>query len=504
MIRTVFRRSLTLLCSFLLFALEAQTPIKVLPVDPFESMHGPNIISPESLAKQPGVLTLGELLQSVEKSYPLVLAAERLLSEAEYNYLAAQGAFDAQFRTIGTTKPTGFYTNNYNDSVIEKPTPLGGTSFFAGYRIGRGTFPLYDERRKTNDYGEIRAGAIVPLMRNREIDKNRAELKKADIDRNLAELSIQKLKIEVVRESTKRYWKWVAAGQEFLVIKDLLAIAKVRVKQINDRVALGDLPKVEGIDNDRVIMQREAQFYSAERELQKSAIDLSLFLRTEDGALILPKTEQLPLGFPNTVSFAGIDLEEKIKIAWVYRPELKDFEFKREKIRVDRQMGYNSLKPQVDLVVAASQDFGPGSVTRSKAELEASLVLNVPIQTRRPRGEIGAAEARLAQVDQELQFAKDKIKTEVQDSVSEVIASAKRVEAAKKELEFARRLEALERDRFALGDSTLLIVNIREQTTAEAAIREVKALNDHHAAIANFHAAVAYSLQLEDKDKKNL
>lgn len=477
----------SLLFSFLLEA----DPTK----DPFDTLHGPNIFTQDYLNQQPGVLTLAELLKSVEKSYPLVLAAEKLLTETEYNYLAAEGAFDLQFKSMGTTKPTGFYTNNAADTVFEKPTPLGGTSFFAGYRIGRGTFPVYDGRRQTNDYGEVRAGAIVPLMRNREIDKNRADLRKADIDRKLAELSIQKLKIEVIKEATKRYWKWVASGQEYLVNKDLLEIAKSRQQQISQRIKLGDIPKMEGTENDRAILQRESQFVSAEREMQKAAIDLSLFLRAADGNLILPTTDRLPIGFPKPIDYKGLELEKSIKIAWKFRPEIQDYEFKREKVRVDQDMGYNALKPQVDLVVAGSQDFGPGSVTRSKPELEASLVLNVPIQTRRPRGMIGAAEAKIAQLDQELQFSKDKIKTEVQDAISEVIASAKRVSVTQNEVELARKLEEMERDRFSLGDSTLLFVNIREQTSAEAAVREIKALYDHHVAVANFQASTATFLQ---------
>ncbi|MDF3820783.1 TolC family protein [Leptospira sp. 96542] len=464
--------------------------------DPFESLHGPNIYSQDYINNQPGVLTLGELLKSVEKSYPLVLAAEKLLSETEYNYLAAQGAFDLQFKAMGTTRPMGYYTNNTADSMFEKPTPLGGTSFFAGYRIGRGTFPVYDGKQQTNEYGEVRAGAVFPLMRNREIDKNRADLKKADIDRKLAELSISKLKIEVVKEASRRYWKWVATGQEYLVIKDLLSIAKNRQTQINERIKLGDLPRMEGADNDRAILQRESQLVSAERELQKAAIDLSLFLRAPDGGLILPTTDRLPVGFPNTIEYKKMDMEQSIKIAWKFRPELMDFEFKREKARVDQEMGFNSLKPQVDLLVAGSQDFGPGYVTKAKPELEASLVLNLPIQTRRPRGQIGAAEAKIAQLDQEMQFSKDKIKTEVQDSISEVIASAKRVEVTRSELELSRKLEEMERDRFSLGDSTLLFVNLREQTSAEAAVREIKALFDHHVAIANYQAATASVLQI--------
>jgi outer membrane protein TolC len=460
----------------------------------FDSYHGPNMYNENFLINQPGVLSLKELLDSVDKSYPLVLAAEKLLTEAEYNYLAAEGAFDLQFKALGTSKPIGYYQNNSSDTFFEKPTPLGGTSFFAGYRIGRGSFPAYDGKRETNQLGEIRAGAIIPLIRNREIDKNRADLKKADIDRKIAELSIQKLKIEIVKEATKRYWKWVAAGQEFLVYKDLLAIAKVRETQINDRIELGDLPKIESSDNNRAILQRESQLVTSERELQRAAIDLSLFLRAPDGSLISPSTNRIPLGFPIPIDTKTLDLDSSIRQALKNRPEIMDYEYKREKVKVDREMGLNTAKPQVDLLVATSQDFGAGSQTRAKPEVEASIILNIPIQTRRAQGQIGAAGAKLSQLDQELQFTKDKITTEVQDSISDVIASARRVFLSKSELELSRKLEEMERERFSLGDSTLLTVNIREQISSEAAIREIKALFDHHTAVANYKAIIAVTL----------
>ena len=49
-----------------------------------------------------------------------------------------------------------------------------------------------------------------------------------------------------------------------------------------------------------------------------------------------------------------------------------------------------------------------------------------------------------------------------------------------------------------MGEGTLLVVNIREQTTGEAAIREIDALVDHHRAIANYKAAVADVLKKKD------
>lgn len=436
-------------------------------------------------------LTLDIVLNSVNKAYPLILAAERLITISEYEYLAAQGAFDAYFDSAGTIAPTGYYQNARSDSVIRKPTPLGGTSFFAGYRMGRGNFPNYYGERATNQLGEVRAGAVVPLFRNREIDKNRADLKKADVDRSLADLSVQKLKLEVLREASKRYWKWVAVGQEFKVNSDLLEIAKLRTAQVSDRVKLGDLPAIENTENDRVILQREALLISSKRELQKASIDLSLFLREATGKMVLPAEEQLPKNFPKHKEFHSDDLDKSIADAQKRRPEIKEYQLKKEKIGVDRQFEQNNLKPQVDLVVSASQDIGAGSATRSKPEVEATVVMNIPLQTRKQRGKIGSAEAKISQIEQEEKFARDKVSTEIQDSISELQASYERVEVAKKEVFLAKKLQSLELDRFNLGDSTLLFVNIREQTAAEAAIREVKALNDFFNAMANYQAATA-------------
>lgn len=490
--KLVFIANLGLGISFSIFGQSIENSVSQI-----QNLNPPNLENPygdprlySNFTLNPKKLKLRDVIRSVDRTYPLILAAEKLLTEAEYNYLAAQGAFDANFDSRSSLA-TGFYNYGTTDNVITKPTPLAGTSFFAGYRLGSGNFPSYEGKRVTNELGEIRAGAVVPLIRNREIDRNRAELKKADIDRVLADLNIQRLKIEVLREATRRYWKWVAAGQEYKINKELLNIAKQRVQQVAERVRLGDLPAIENTENDRVILQREAFLIAAERELQKAAIDLSLFLRLPNGQMVLPANEALPDSFPKHEMLVIEDEKKIIELAQKRRPELKEFQSRRDKVAVDRQLEENNLKPQVDLVVAASQDIGAGSPTRSRTELDATVVMNVPIQTRRQRGRIGAAEARISQIDQQEKFARDRIATEVQDAISEVIASYQRVEVARKELVLALKLQELEMERFNLGDSNLLFVNIREQTAAEAAIREVKALNDYFNAMANYQAATA-------------
>lgn len=68
-------------------------------------------------------------------------------------------------------------------------------------------------------------------------------------------------------------------------------------------------------------------------------------------------------------------------------------------------------------------------------------------------------------------------------------AALDRLGATRRELTLARALEDGERLRFEQGDSQLLVVNLREQQTAEARLREVDVLLDYQRALAGLKAA---------------
>ena len=64
----------------------------------------------------------------------------------------------------------------------------------------------------------------------------------------------------------------------------------------------------------------------------------------------------------------------------------------------------------------------------------------------------------------------------------------------RQEVEVARELQGLEKDRFDLGDSTLFLVNLREQATFDAEVRAVSALEDYFRAYAGYQASTAEPL----------
>ena len=107
------------------------------------------------------------------------------------------------------------------------------------------------------------------------------------------------------------------------------------------------------------------------------------------------------------------------------------------------------------------------------------------------RGRQAAAEAALGRLDAQLRLLGDRIRAEVLDVLSLMRASAARAELAAVEQRLAQQIEEGERTRYALGESSLLFVNLREQATAEAALRQIEALLDCQRAEAAYRAILA-------------
>lgn len=434
-------------------------------------------------------LALETVLDAVERHYPTLEAARRDADAAGAELLAAQGGFDPALKARAVSTPLGGYPYTRVESTVEQPTPVWGANLFAGWRYGGGEIPVYYGQYETNALGEVRAGVSVPLWRNGPIDRRRANLTRAELGTDAAAHAVTQSQLESSRAATQRYWDWVAAGRRHAIAVSLRRIAQERDAQLAERVRGGDLAAYEQVDNQRALVQREGQVVAAERLLQQNAIELSLFLRDAEGEPVVPQPAWLPPGFPEPVPAAQVVGPLELEGVLARRPDVLRLEASRAQQRVEERLARNQRAPAVDVTVAASKDFGAGSPKRDKPELEVGLLLDVPTLNRGASGRARQVEAGVARLEAQLRLQRDRARAEVRDALSALEAARQRVEVARRELGLARELEQAERTRLELGESTLLFVNLREQATAEAAVREVDALADYHKAVASLRAA---------------
>jgi outer membrane protein TolC len=435
-------------------------------------------------------LTLDEVLRSVDRTYPLLAAAAREQDEAAGALLSAEGGFDPSLKASGTYEPISGYPKQYMTAQIEQPTALWGTSVFAGYRYGSGKIPIYEGKLETNEYGEARGGVRVPLWRDGPIDRRRASLRQAELGVTLARLSVDQQRIEARRLASLRYWDWVAAGRKVTILRGWLALAVERDAGLAVRSERGDIPEIDRTENQRTILQRQTAIIAAERDVAAASLELSLFLRAEDGTTRIPEPPRLPaLKDAEGDALPSARAEEERALA--RRPDLRRFEMSRERSRIEADLARNQQRPAIDVMLWGARQFGPGDPARGEPILAGSVVLDIPILNRVSIGREQAAEATISRLEEQRRFTRDRIVADVRATLIAIDAARQRAAMAKKEVEVATQLARAELRRFELGDGNLLLVNLREQTNAEAAIREIDALADYHRAVAMFRAATA-------------
>lgn len=456
----------------------------------------PEVAIPEILPPLDAPISLDDVITAVFASYPSLDAAAREQQITAGKQLSAAGEFDQMLFGDIMTEPLGYY-ENYRYRLGVKQYQWNGTQTFAEYRLGRGSFEPWYLERQTNAGGEFKVGVAVPFVRDRDIDKRRAAVLLAQLDNASAEPIFQLEVIDSVRAASIAYWEWVAAGQRVKISKQNLDLAVERQAGIEQRVAKGEIAAIDIVDNERLIVSRQAKLIESERKLQQAVIKLSLYLRDPRGIPLLASQEQMPSGFPIEEELAQDIEEEQIAIALSSRPELILIGLEQEKQRVEVEQASNLTLPSMTGLFTASQDVGaPTSFKRDKspAELEAGVLLDVPLQRSEAMGKLQTARGKLAQLAAKRQLLEQTIVAQVQNYRTALDANLAALKQAKRGAQLADEMADAERKRLARGDSDILTVNLREIAAFDAELLAIDAAAEYFMAIALLNAAMGNEL----------
>ncbi len=442
---------------------------------------------------QEAALTFEELIRSVEKQFPLILAALETIESAEGELMSAKGGFDLQLKAQGEFGLQGFYENEIGRVALEQPTTVLGATLFGGYKIGTGDFPTWDGDLRTNRDGEFNAGLRLPLLAGRSIDARRLALWQARITQAQAQPFVLKSRLSATRKAARAYWNWAAAGQRLDIANRLVSLAVDRHEAVGLGVKEGELPRIALVENRRLVVERESIVARSDRRLQQAAIALSLFWRDANGVPLIPPPERLPAELPTPSDPDLFILPSDIDLALKHRPEIREIELQLENFKLRLEKADNDLLPQLDLAVTGSKDIG-GDVSnpddKGPFEVTVFVQFDVPLQRRAARGRVRSLSARSAQIKRALQFARNSVVADVQDASSALRQTWLRLAQVRENVQLAGEIEEVERVQLLEGESDLLRVNLREQQTAAAAAMLVDVVAEHFQSLANYRASL--------------
>lgn len=432
-------------------------------------------------------LTLEALLANSAAQSPQILEALARARAAEGRQLGVEGAFDTLFSAEGGSRVLGFYDGTSADAKVSRQLEDWGGQVYGGYRVSSGRFPIYEDKDYTNRLGEIRAGAVFSLLRDRMIDERRFGRVTADADRAVADAERQMVAIGVQHKALEAYLTWIAAGQRLRIFRQLLDLGRERQLGLQRSYQAGLRPRIVLTENDQIVLRRQAMVVQSEQALANAANTLSLYWRNAEGRPVIPRAEQLPVTLPALSTINAL--------SDVPRPDLLVAQLRERLVRDRLALDRNALLPRLDLQMEVARDFGEvgaGGVSRSGNDVRFGLQFSVPFEQREARGRLMQTQAELDASSRRTQWIDEQIRAEVEGIGISLEAAERLIALSEQERLRAEEMAAAERRRFEMGASDLFLVNTREEAAASVAmtlldirLRRVSASADLAAAAGN-------------------
>ena len=211
-----------------------------------------------------------------------------------------------------------------------------------------------------------------PLVRNRTIDPQRAELKIRKKQVDLSDIDFELRTIEIVTRVEQAYWDLSAARQSVTVLSDNVEWAREQLARNKRMAASGTLAPVE-ISAAEAELERRLDTYYAGVGVVTEAENAVKLLVTSSRTDELWSDEIVPIDVRNIDPPEAGDLKEAVVSALKQRPELRAVSARQEVAGIQKQVNADQVKPQVNLVAGYANAGLAGTVSNAPNAFSAAL-----------------------------------------------------------------------------------------------------------------------------------
>lgn len=436
----------------------------------------------------PTEFTYNEFLGYVKKYHPLVKQADLKLNEAQANLMQARGAFDPKIEVDFNEKQ--FKGNQYYsilNSSFKIPTWYG-IELKAGFDNSEGIY-VNPENTLPNS-GLTSFGISVPVGQGLFINQRMADIRKAKIAQNLnaAERNLQA--IDVLYEASVSYANWKRAFEEVKLYENYLVNASNRYKGIEKLISEGDKPAIDSIEAGIVVKTRLLNLEDAKLKLIKAKLELSNYLWLENNVPLELKDDLTPeITLSKTIKEV-LQINELNPIDLNNHPKIKALDAKIAMQKVDRKLKANALLPKLDLSYNYLSE--PSYIDNYRFEdYKIGVNFSFPIFLRKERGSLKLADLKIQDSEFGLQLERKNLENKIKAQQQEITSLEKQREYIRKLIQDYNTLLNAEDRLFEMGESSLFVINSRENTLVSSQINEIALENRYLNTIIGLYKTLA-------------
>ena len=432
--------------------------------------------------------SFNEFLGYVKKYHPLVKQADLKLNEAQANLMQARGAFDPKIEVEYNEKQ--FKNSEYYsilNSSFKIPTWYG-IELKAGFDNAEGIY-VNPENTLPNS-GLTSLGISVPIGQGLFINQRMADIRKAKIARNLntAERNLQV--VEVIYAASVSYMSWKRSFNEVKLYENYLENALIRYKGVAKLIEEGDKPAIDSVEAGIAVKTRRLNLEDAKLKLTKAKLELSNYLWLENNIPLELKDNLQPEDFLSKSIKETLQINELAPIDLDNHPKILAIDSKIAMLKVDRKLKANSLLPKLDLSYNYLSE--PSYIDNYRLEnYKIGVNFSFPIFLRKERGSLKLADLKIQDSEFGLQFERKNLENKINSQQQEIVSLEIQQDYNTKLVkDFTTLLNAEDR-LFEMGESSLFIINSRENSLVSSQLNEIALENRYLNAIIGLYKTIA-------------
>ena len=347
---------------------------------------------------------------------------------------------------------------------------------------------------RTPDLQDARLGLSVTqaLLRGFGPVVNLVGVRQAELETQASLYELRGFTEATLAQAETAYWEFVLAEREIAIFNSSLEVARKQLSDIEQRIEVGVLPKIEAAAARAEVARREQAMIEAKSNLEDKRLRLLRVINPGGRLNLKVSSTSQPSITPRPIT----DLESRVGLAKRSRPDLNEAQLRWRQNRLETIKTKNGLLPKLDLFIVLGKTGYSDSFNDSISQMDgptydfaAGLRLSQFLGNRAAKARHTAALATARQAAAAVENLSQLVGLDVRLAANQVERARRQISATRLTREFQEQTVAAEKERFDVGKSTALLVAQAQRDLLASQINEVQAVLYYRIALVNLYLA---------------
>jgi outer membrane protein TolC len=363
-----------------------------------------------------------------------------------------------------------------------------GTTIKTGLEYERSTSNQTSEEQKAR----LGFSLTQSLLRGLGPAVNMVSIRQAELDTAASIYELRGFTEALLAETEIAYWQYVLANQEIAIFEQSLEVARQQLNDIEHRIEVGLLPKIEAAAARAEAARREQALIEARSLLEENRLRL-LSLIAPPGRLDLRITAASD---PRIETRSISDMEDRLRLAEQSRPDLSEARLRLTQNRLETVITRNGLLPRLELFINLGLTGYSDAFSDAFREMDGNTYdftvgvnFTHSLDNRSAKAQDRAAQASRRQAAAALANLQHIVQLDVRLAINEVERVRQQISASQVTREFEEQTLSAEKERFDVGAGTALLVAQAQRDLLASSIAEVRAVVNYRIALVKLYLA---------------